>query len=144
LLECPQLKIIRLDGSLFFGAIDHVQESLRQLGAQNAEWKHILLIGSGINFVDVAGAEMLAQEVIRLRRKGGGLYLCRLKRAVRDVLERGGYLAVIGPENVFTSKEEAIRTIFQKLDTDRCSLCTRRIFRECAKVPFEGKGILMN
>ena len=144
LLECPQLKIIRLDGSLFFGAIDHVQETLRQLGAQQAEWKHILLIGSGINFVDVAGAEMLAQEALRLRGKGGGLYLCRLKRSVRDVLERGGYLTVIGPEYVFTSKEEAIRTIFAKLDEERCSLCARRIFRECAKVPFEGKGILMN
>jgi SulP family sulfate permease len=144
LLECPQLKIIRLDGSLFFGAVDHVQNALQQLGAQDAEWKHILLIGSGINFIDVAGAEMLAQEARRLQRKGGGLYLCRLKKAVQDVLERGGHVKIIGRDHVFASKEEAIRTLFQKLDSDRCSLCTRRIFRECAAVQFEGRGVLMN
>ncbi len=142
--ECPQLKIIRIDGSLFFGAVDHVQYALRQLGAQQAEWKHILLLGSSINFIDVAGAEMLAQEARRLHSKGGGLYLCLPKSAVKAVLERGGYIDIIGRENVFASKEEAIRTIFHKLDTDRCSICNRRIFRECATVQFDGKGVLLS
>lgn len=140
--ECPQLKILRLDGSLFFGAVDHVQKILHWLAGQGSEWKHVLIIGSGINFIDVAGAQMLAQEARRLRRRGGGLYLCRLKDTVRDVLERGGYADTIGPENLFSTKEEAVRLIFQRLDWERCSLCTRRIFRECATVKFEGKGVL--
>ncbi len=29
--ECPQLKIVRVDGSLYFGAVDHVQEELHHL-----------------------------------------------------------------------------------------------------------------
>lgn len=140
--ECPQIKILRLDGSLFFGAVDHVQEKLHWIAEQGSEWKHVLIIGSGINFIDVAGAQMLAQEARRFRRRGGGLYLCRLKDTVKGVLERGGYIKAIGRENLFSNKEEAIRLIFQHLDEERCSLCTRRIFRECATVKFEGKGVL--
>jgi SulP family sulfate permease len=140
--ECPQLKIIRLDGSIFFGAVNHVQDVLYQFAEQNSEWKHVLIICSSVNFIDVAGAEMLSQEARRMRAKGGGLYLSSLKSTVRDALERGGYAKIIGPEHLFASKEEAISFIFQQLDIDRCSLCTRRIFRECAAVKFEGSGVL--
>lgn len=142
LLECPQLKIIRLDGSLFFGAVDHVQHTLHRLAERNADWKHVLIVGSNINFIDVAGAEMLAQEARRLRQKGGGLYLCGLKDSVLKVLKRGGYDDIIGQENLFSSKEEAIRLIFQRLDPERCSICIRRIFRECATVEFVGSGVM--
>jgi SulP family sulfate permease len=142
LLECPQLKIIRLDGSLFFGAVDHVQSNLYRLAEQNVEWKHVLIIGSSINFIDVAGAEMLAQEARRMRQKGGGLYLCGVKSSVHKLLKRGGYEEIIGRENIFANKEKAIRSIFQRLDLDRCRLCQRRIFRECATVKFEGKGVM--
>jgi SulP family sulfate permease len=29
--DCPQLKIVRINGSLFFGAVDHVQGELQQI-----------------------------------------------------------------------------------------------------------------
>jgi SulP family sulfate permease len=140
--ECPQLKIIRLDGSIFFGAVNHVQDVLYEFAEQNSEWKHVLIICTSVNFIDVAGAEMLAQEAQRMRAKGGGLYLSNLKSTVRDALDRGGYTKIIGRENIFSAKEDSIRYIFEQLDIDRCSLCTRRIFRECAAVKFEGSGVL--
>lgn len=141
--ECPQMKILRLDGSLFFGAVDHVQDALDKLAARrNAEWKHILILASGVNFIDVAGAEMIVQVAQQRAEKGGRLYLCGLKSKAKETLRRGGYLKMIGEENLFSSKEEAIRVTFEHLDKDRCSLCQRRIFRECAKVEFEGKGIM--
>jgi SulP family sulfate permease len=99
-----------------------------------------LIIASGINFIDVTGAEMLTQEAQRLRSRGGALYLCGLKGTARETLRRGGYINVIGQENLFSSKEEAIRLIFQRLDKDCCALCQRRIFRECATVEFTGTG----
>ena len=71
--ECPQLKIVRVDGSLFFGAVDHVQGVLQSLLAQHPEQRHLLIVGNGINFIDVAGAEMLVQEAERRRKLGGGL-----------------------------------------------------------------------
>jgi SulP family sulfate permease len=60
--ECPQLKILRVDGSLFFGAVNYFAEELHNAARSSPEQAHILIVGSGINFIDVAGAETLANE----------------------------------------------------------------------------------
>jgi len=130
-LECPQLAMLRVDGSLFFGAVEHVHDELAERRAAEPQRRHVMLIGSGINFVDVAGGELLVQETRLAREAGGALYLCRLKRGVRAVLNRGGLLDPIGRDRVFDTKDEAIRTIYSRLDTERCRVCTARIFVEC-------------
>ncbi|MBU3918049.1 sodium-independent anion transporter, partial [bacterium] len=56
LVECPQFKIIRVDGSLFFGAVQHVEENLEIIKEKGLRYKHILILGEGINFIDMAGA----------------------------------------------------------------------------------------
>lgn len=59
LVECPQLRIIRIDGSLFFGAVNHVAEALERID------RHVLIVGVGINFIDVSSVLMLTHEVER-------------------------------------------------------------------------------
>lgn len=133
--ECPQLKLARLDGSLFFGAVSHVAEAMRRLTEAHPAQKHVLLSATGINFIDVAGAEFLAQEARRRRAAGGGLYLIRVKPAVMAMLERGGYIDEIGRDRVFSGKTIALSTVVPTLDDDICRRCTTRIFRECAQRP---------
>lgn len=135
--ECPQLKVIRIDGSIFFGAVNHIAEEIDKLRKQNPEQCHILVIGSGINFIDVAGCEMLATEAHSLHMTGGKLYLCGLKSEVLEVLRRGGYLKKIGEENIFRSKTVAVRSIVSRLDPQRCRYCKARIFNECSQMPKE-------
>ena len=134
--ECPQLKIVRIDGSLFFGAVSHVAESLRRFREQNPNQKNVLLVASGINFIDVAGAELLAQEAATYRKLGGKLYFYRIKEGVCGPLRRGGYIIEIGDENMFSSKTAAITEIFQSLDKDICMQCDKRIFKECATIEY--------
>lgn len=131
---CPQMRIVRIDGSLFFGAVNHVQEALHKMGEAAPDQHHVLLICDGVNFVDVAGAELLVQEARRLQAQGGALYLCGLKKGVREPLESGGHLQVIGRGQVFDSKTEAIASVFPRLQRARCEECRSRIFRECASV----------
>ncbi len=133
--ECPQLKIIRMDGSLFFGAVDHFAQEMRNITRQSPEQAHILLVGSGINFIDVAGCEALAEEAHRLHVSGRKLYLCSLKGDVLNVLRRGECIKRIGEENIFRSKIEAIEKIVPQLDPERCRVCSVRIFNECAQMP---------
>jgi SulP family sulfate permease len=134
--DCPQLKMVRINGSLFFGAVDHVQRKLQEIDEHNPQQKHVLIVASGINFIDMAGAEMLAQEARRRRALGGGLYFYRLKDAVRKVLDRGGYLADIGAENIFPAGTRPIAKIYPKLDPEICRTCTVRIFAESqARLP---------
>ncbi|HKA39671.1 MAG TPA: SulP family inorganic anion transporter [Burkholderiales bacterium] len=129
--DCPQLKMIRVNGSIFFGAVDYVHEQLELIDDRNPSQRHVLIVASGINFIDIAGAEMLAREAARRTQMGGGLYFYRLKDAPRALLERGGYLEIIGRGNLFPVKVRAVGEIYRKLDVEICRRCAARIFREC-------------
>ena len=129
--ECPQYKMIRIHGSIFFGAVSHVQQALKKIDEQHPDQKHVLLIARGMNFIDVAGAEMLAQEAARRRRIGGGLYFYRLQDNVRELLTRGDYLDEIGEDHIFPTKSHPIDSIYPKLDSEICRNCEARIFPQC-------------
>jgi SulP family sulfate permease len=128
---CPQLALARVDGSLFFGAVEHVRDELQEARQSAPLRRHLLLIGSGVNFIDVAGAELLVREARSAGDAGGTLYLCNLKPAVLEVLERGGFIDQIGRGRVFATKHDAISAIYLRLDTAQCRACRARIFDEC-------------
>jgi SulP family sulfate permease len=129
--ECPQLKILRLEDSLYFGSVSHVGELLRRYREHYPEQRNLFLLTKGINQIDVAGAELLVSEARARREMGGDLYMYRLKDKAARVMDRGGYTEEIKTENFFDSKSEAISGIFEKLDKDICATCTNRIFLEC-------------
>lgn len=129
LKECPQLKVVRIDGSIYFGAIDHVASFFGELYEGKA--KQVLIICNGVNFVDLAGAEWLVAETAKWEAKGGGLYFSGLKRISQDILVDGGFKAAIGEDRFFFSKKDAVATIYKKLDKDICRTCQERIFMEC-------------
>ena len=129
--QCPQLRMVRVDGSLFFGAVSHVSERLRAMEKKDRVKRNLALIGSSMNLIDVAGAEMLVQEAQRLRNDGRSLYLFRLKPSVLSFLERGGYLDEIGRDFVFDSKGTGLAAVIQRLDHSKCQSCTARLFSEC-------------
>ena len=132
--ECLQLRFVRIDGSLFFGAVSTFQETLRDYEEQEPGRKHLAIVMSGVNFIDIAGAEALAQASRRYRDRGGAIYLVRVKARVLELLQRGGYIEDIGRKNLFASKTEALRTIYRRFDYDVCRRCNRRVFVECVRM----------
>lgn len=132
--ECPQLHIVRIDGSLFFGAVNHVSKKLKEI--RESDRDHILIVASGINLVDVAGAEMLINESKKWSESGRNFYVCELKKNVRKMLIRGGYWREIGLKNIFETKHEAIEEIYRRLDKDICKTCKARVFMECKSTDF--------
>ncbi len=131
--ECRQLKLIRIDGSLFFGAVHHIEQQLQAIDMQSPMLKHVLIIANGINFIDLSGAEMLAHEARRRKKIGGGLYFCGLKKEPLRMLQKSGYLEAIGNTHLFVSKAQAIEEILKRLDPDECRRCASRIFIECSR-----------
>lgn len=129
--ECPQMRIVRVNGSIFFGAVDHVQQSLMNIDEVNPKLKTVLIVASGINFVDVAGAEMLAQEARRRRKMGGGLYFYRCKDSIYKFLRQSDKLDDIGAGGFFPVKSDWIKPVYATLDTEICRTCQARIFNEC-------------
>ncbi len=128
--QCPQLKIIRIDMSVYFGSLNHIQNRLHHI-MENENIKHILIVGTGINFIDLSGAEMLANEGRRLKSMGGGLYFAELNSHVYEFISKNYLVAKIGNSHFFDKKKKAIAGIYKKLDREICKNCATRVFDEC-------------
>jgi len=138
--ECPQLKMIRMEGEVYFGAVPHVADQLRDLRAETP--KHLLVMAKSMNFIDVPAAELWRDELTKRRAVGGDLYFHRPRPPVLELWQRVGYMKELGGDHIFANKRIAIATIFDKLDRGICATCTVRVFEECkalpAPVPREG------
>ncbi len=128
--QCPQLKMIRIDMSIYFGSINHIQKRIANI-SDNERVYHILIIASGINFIDLAGAEALVTENNRLKAHGGGLYFVGLKSSVYEFAAKSCFIKNIGNNNFFDSKSQAIHSIYKRLDKDICADCQVKLFEEC-------------
>ncbi len=127
---CPQLKIVRIDGSIYFGALEVVSDYFNHL-YEKGEVKHVLIVAKGINFIDLAGATWLSHEAFKWQKRGGGIYFGGLKIVSQQILKKGGFRDQIGEENFYPDKKTAIYEIYKKLDKSICENCTARIFYEC-------------
>ncbi len=133
--ECPQLKLLRMEGEVYFGATQHVADILYALRHQPSPQKHLLVMAKSMNFIDLAGAELWATELAARRAMGGNLYFHRPRPEVIQMWRKTGFTSLLGPEHQFADKFSAIATIFGKLDPEICRHCQARIFWECKTAP---------
>lgn len=132
--ECPQMKILRVEGSLYFGAIEHVEDHFDEIRKKQPGQKHLLLMSKSINTVDLAGADLLQREMRKRRADGGDLFFYSLRKPVIRMFEEAGYLDEFGRDHMYRGKREAFNRVFQRLDRSICATCTARIFEECATI----------
>ena len=133
--ECPQLKMIRMEGEVYFGAVSHVSDQLRDLRAPAGAAKHLLVMAKSMNFIDLAAAEMWRAELVARRAGGGDLYFHRPRAPVLALWQRVGFMTELGSDHVFPAKRIAIAAIFGRLDRAICARCTVRVYEECRSLP---------
>ena len=133
--ECPQLKMVRMEGEVYFGAVSYVSDQLRDLRAPTGSPKHLLVMAKSMNFIDLAAAEMWWAELLARRAAGGDLYFHRPRAPVLGLWHKVGFMAELGADHVFPAKRIAISSIFERLDRDICARCTVRLYEECQSLP---------
>jgi sulfate permease, SulP family len=133
--ECPQLKLLRMEGSVWFGAVPHVAEHLRALRHDRPEQRHLLVMAKSMNFIDQAGADLWDEELIRRREAHGDLYFHRPRPPVIQTWLATGFSARLGADHVFADKHSALAHIVARLDDEVCARCTVRLFEECSQRP---------
>jgi sulfate permease, SulP family len=133
--ECPQLKLLRMEGEVYFGACTHVSDTLQALRSAPQPQKHLLVMGKSMNFIDLAGAKLWEAELSARRAMGGDLYFHRPRPEVLRMWQTTGFTRLLGPEHQFPDKRTAIATIFDKLDPEVCRTCQARVFWECQRLP---------
>lgn len=133
--ECPQIKFIRIDGPIFFGALGYLEEHFEKYEEENKNQIHYCLLSQSINFVDTAGAEFLVKLAKLKKQKKGNLYFYKVKNTVLNSIKSVDENNVIDFNEVYDSKGEMAQNVILKLDQSICSNCTKRIFNECEKLP---------
>lgn len=148
--ECPQLKLLRMEGAVYFGATAHVAERLHELrraptppGALDGPpttQKHLLVMSKSMNFVDLAGAELWEEELATRRAAGGDLYFHRPRPPVLQLWQRTGFLHRLGEDHLFRDKRSALADIVPRLDAGLCARCHVRCFFDCPPRPGTSAG----
>lgn len=128
------IHVVRIDGSLFFGAIDHVQNRLAAIG-RGRTWQHLVILAEGVNIIDVAGIEMLLSQKRRLQRTDGDLYLIGVKPHLRRKLAKSPYWQQLDGDNtLFDSTYVAFRTICRSLNIQNYRAYMKHLFRDYQKL----------
>ena len=127
-IECSSIKIIRIDGSIYFGSIEKISDYFSSLYDEN-KIQHVLISAEGINFIDLAAAEWLSNEILKWQKNRGGIYISGLKVVSQDVLNKGGFINKIG-QNIFYKNKKTAITEIHKLISEPCNV---KAFKECSK-----------
>ena len=133
---CPQLGVIEIEGSLYFGAVHHVEEALRANQDTHPSQQYLLLRMHMVDHCDVSGIHMLESVVKRYRKRGGDVFLEGIRPAVRHMVGLYGFDRMIGAENILDI-DNAISHLFHKvLHPGFCIYsCKERVFGECQALP---------
>ncbi|MFQ3789155.1 SulP family inorganic anion transporter [Halomonas sp. A29] len=84
-VEEPSCNVVRIDGSLFFGACESVARRLERCDRPN-----LVILAAGINFIDLSGIHLLQRQARLCHARGGKLYLAWTKPDVMARLQRAG------------------------------------------------------
>jgi len=125
-IECSNIKILRIDGSLYFGSIEKISDFLSNLYDQN-DIQYVLIAADGINFIDLAAAEWLTHEIITWQKNRGGIYIANLKLISQAVIRKGGFANKMGDNIFFDDKKSAITEIHKLINKP----CKVKAFNEC-------------
>ncbi|MFN2137756.1 MAG: SulP family inorganic anion transporter [Candidatus Promineifilaceae bacterium] len=134
--ECPQLGIIEILGSLYFGAVNSVEEFILDHSAKHPEQIFLLLRMESVNTMDFSGVHMLENIVDLYRDRGGDVFMVHVNRGVMQRLVDTGFDITLGYDH-FLDGDEAISHIFyHELNPAACIYeCPVRVFSECQNLP---------
>lgn len=128
---CPQLTMLRIQGAIYFGAVEHVRDHLHAVDEYDPQRKSVMLFARGVTFIDLAGAEMLNEEAHRRQAMGGNLYLVGVPSDVQQMLNRTEPSGTLGGNHQIIHKSDALHAAYQQLDSIICRNCSLRVFEEC-------------
>ena len=134
--SCPQLGILKISGDLYFGAVTHIGDAIREYIRIHPRQRFLLLRLHGVNQCDFYGVQMLEEIMMSLRGRGGDLYLMRVEESVVEFMQENGFYDRLGNDH-FLPEDHAIFYLFHRvLDPPTCIYeCTVRVFKECQNLP---------
>lgn len=108
----PSILSIRIDESLYFANATYIEDHIYELLEEKPAVKHVILMCTAVNEIDLSALEVLESINQRLLQSGIQLHLSEVKGPVMDVLERTNFIAELGGQ-VWLSQHQAEQHILQ-------------------------------
>lgn len=107
----PTVAAVRVDESLYFANTRYLEEALLKIVAERPELRHLVLIGSAINFIDSSALHTLEALVQELRDGGVELHLAEIKGPVMDGLRRAHFVEKLGEGRIHLTTHQAMQAL---------------------------------
>ncbi len=104
---------IRIDENLYFANANNIESKLQKIVQRRQHTRHVLLVCSSVNLIDISGIEMLARFNDNLRQLGVKLHLSDVKAPVMAQLESGQFPAALSG-SVFFTTDQAMRDLAER------------------------------
>ncbi|GAB5470147.1 MAG: solute carrier family 26 protein [Rhodospirillales bacterium] len=119
-LTDPTLVTLRIDESLYFANARFLEDYLYDRVVGDEAIRHVVLMCSAVNEIDMSALESLEAVEGRLRDLGIALHLSEVKGPVMDRLQRAHFLAHLSGR-VFLSQYDAYESLRTKTETPHLS-----------------------
>ncbi|MEM9197250.1 MAG: SulP family inorganic anion transporter [Pseudomonadota bacterium] len=133
--ECPQITILRLDGTLYFGSVEHVERAFRRVERERPQARIKVLILKGVGNIDLAGADLLIDEIRQARARGGEFHMIAQFAPLLNRMAQLHVLDELNEANLHLNKGTAIEAAVAQADNEICRTCRLRVYHECAGKP---------
>jgi sulfate permease, SulP family len=130
--DCPQIAIVTVEGPLFFGAANRLEQSIAKAIHNNP--KLLLLRMGKVPIMDTTGEANLSNVIKSFQSAGGTILISNIQEQPLAMMKKTGLAARIGEEHFFAHTGEAIDYAIAHLHRPSCIGCKHYAFRECAKL----------
>jgi SulP family sulfate permease len=98
-----QGSVVQISGSLFFGSLHSVEQSLTDIALQDQRKDVLVISGEHLQHIDDASADMLTREAKKRKEAGGDFYLWLRNHVHDEALEHAGLFNVVDKHHVLYS-----------------------------------------
>jgi SulP family sulfate permease len=109
-ITTPQIVTLRVDESLYFANARYLEDKIHNRVAGDKNIRHVILLCSAINEIDLSALESLEAINERLGEMDVQLHLSEVKGPVMDRLKREHFLSQLSG-HVFLSQFEAYEAL---------------------------------
>jgi SulP family sulfate permease len=107
---CSTIVTIRIDESLYFVNAQYLEDKIPQYIADYPQAKHLILMCSGVNNVDLSALDSLKKVISDLRERGIKVHLSEVKGPVMDILQHSRFIENLSG-NVYVDQFTAYQSV---------------------------------
>jgi len=133
--NCPQIHIYTLEGPLFFGTTERLEEEIEEI--LSSKPRVLLLRMSKVSFIDTSGEALLSKIVKQLKDQKQHVMMSGLQEQPKELLWATGMNKKVEEKNIFEHTGEALNAALAQLEINKCKGCKQFAFSECAKLSYQ-------